>query len=131
MIIKKQVITVCTLAALVIGGIAAVDLPKGKYKNLKVLPKDISEQKLDSMMESYSKALGSSCSFCHAKIKDFPDSLDYASDDNIMKENAREMLRMTILINKTYFHFDKNEKPEYLKVVNCKTCHRGEPYPAD
>lgn len=131
MIIKKQVITVCTLAALVIGGIAAVDLPKGKYKNLKVLPKDISEQKLDSIMESYSKALGSSCSFCHAKIKDFPDSLDYASDDNTMKENAREMMRMTILINKTYFHFDKNEKPEYLKVVNCKTCHRGEPYPVE
>lgn len=131
MIIKKQVITVCALAALVIGGIAAVDFPKGKYKNLKVLPTDISEQKLDSIMKSYSKALGTSCSFCHADVKNFPDSLDYASDANTMKENAREMMRMTILINKTYFHFDKNEKPEYLKVVNCKTCHRGEPYPVD
>ena len=128
---KKQVFAVSALAALVMGGVAAVDPPEGKYKNLKILPKDISEQKLDSIMESYSKALGSSCSFCHAEVKNFPDSLDYASDANTMKENAREMMRMTILINKTYFHFDKNEKPEYLKVVNCKTCHRGEPYPED
>lgn len=129
MIINKKIITVCSLAALVTGSIAAVDISKGKYKNLKILPQDISEQKLDSIMEFYSKALGSSCSFCHAAIKNFPDSLDYASDENVMKQNAREMMQMTILINKTYFYFDKNEKPEYLKTVNCKTCHRGEPYP--
>lgn len=131
MFFKKQIIALSVLAALVIGGVAAVNPPGEKYKNLKILPKDISEQKLDSIMESYSKALGISCSFCHAEVKNFPDSLDYASDANTMKENAREMMRMTILINKTYFHFDKNEKPEYLKVVNCKTCHRGEPYPED
>ena len=131
MIIKRKIITLFTLIALVTGGVAAIESPKGKYKNLKILPKDISEQKLDSIMESYTKALGISCSFCHAEVKNFPDSLDYASDANTMKENAREMMRMTILINKTYFHFDKNEKPEYLKVVNCKTCHRGEPYPED
>lgn len=131
MFFKKQIIALSVLATLVIGGVAAVNPPGEKYKNLKILPKDISEQKLDSIMESYSKALGISCSFCHAEVKNFPDSLDYASDANTMKENAREMMRMTILINKTYFHFDKNEKPEYLKVVNCKTCHRGEPYPED
>ena len=129
--LNKKYITMLILVALVTGGIAAVGAPRGKYKNLKILPKDISEQKLDSIMESYSKALGVSCSFCHTEVKNFPDSLDYASDDNTMKENAREMMRMTILINKTYFHFDKNEKPEYLKVVNCKTCHRGEPLPEE
>lgn len=131
MLFNKKTITILILTALVTGGIAAVDGPQGKYKNLKILPTDISEQKMDSIMDSYSKALGVSCSFCHAEIKNFPDSLDYASDDNTMKENAREMMRMTILINKTYFHFDKNEKPEYLKVVNCKTCHRGEPFPEE
>lgn len=127
----KQVLTILVLAALVIGGIAAVEAPAGKYKNLKILPQDITEQKMDSIMESYTKALGVSCSFCHAEVKNFPDSLDYASDDNSMKENAREMMRMTILINKTYFHFDKEQKPEYLKVVNCKTCHRGQPMPEE
>lgn len=131
MLLNKKTITILILTTLVTGGIAAVGSPQGKYKNLKILPKDISEQKMDSIMESYSKALGVSCSFCHTEVKNFPDSLDYASDDNTMKENAREMMRMTILINKTYFHFDKNEKPEYLKVVNCKTCHRGEPLPEE
>ncbi|MGZ5218752.1 MAG: c-type cytochrome [Chitinophagaceae bacterium] len=129
MFIKKQIITITALTFLVIAGVASVDAPGGEHKNLKVLPQDISKQKLDSIMESYTKALGIGCSFCHTEVKNFPDSIDYVSDINPMKENAREMMRMTILINKTYFHFDKNEKPEYLKVVNCKTCHRGEPYP--
>jgi hypothetical protein len=131
MIIKKKFIAVSVLTILVVAGIAAINKPSGKHKNLKILPNDISEQKLDSIMQSYSKALGVSCRFCHTAMKGFTDSLDYASDEHEMKENAREMMRMTILINKTYFYFDKNEKPEYLKVVNCKTCHRGEPYPID
>ena len=131
MIINKKLITALTLTILVIAGIAAVKNPGQKHKNLKILPQDISEQKLDSIMESYSKALGVSCSFCHTEVKGFTDSLDYVADDNPMKENAREMMRMTIYINKTHFYFDKNERPEYLKVVNCKTCHRGEPFPED
>ncbi|MEI9944274.1 MAG: photosynthetic reaction center cytochrome c subunit family protein [Chitinophagaceae bacterium] len=46
-----------------------------------------------------------------------------------MKEDARDMMRMTIGINKDYFYYNKNIIPEYLNVVNCMTCHRGEPYP--
>ena len=131
MIINKKILTALTLTLMVVAGVAAVSRPGAKHKNLKILPQDISEQKLDSIMESYAKALGVTCKFCHTEIKDFPDSLDYVVDDNPMKENAREMMRMTIDINKTHFYFDKNERPEYLKVVNCKTCHRGEPYPED
>ena len=131
MIIKKKFITLSVLTALVVAGIAAVNKPNGKHKNLKILPNDISEQKLDSIMESYSKALGVSCSFCHSPVQGFADSLDYASDKHEMKENARKMMRMTIEINKTHFYFDTTQRPEYLKVVHCKTCHRGEPYPID
>lgn len=131
MIIKKQFITVLLLTALVTAGVAAVTLPKPKHKNLKILPQDISEPMLDSIMESYNKALGVNCEFCHVPVKNFPDSLDFASDDEPMKENARKMMRMTIHLNKTYFNFDSTIRPEYLKVVNCKTCHRGEPFPAD
>ncbi|MEP7373787.1 MAG: c-type cytochrome [Chitinophagaceae bacterium] len=131
MIIKKKFITFFTLTVLVLAGIAAVKKPNAKHKNLKILPNDISEQKLDSIMESYSKALGVSCSFCHTAVQGLPDSLDYASDTNEMKENARKMMRMTIEINKTHFYFDTTQRPEYLKVVTCKTCHRGEPFPAD
>lgn len=127
---RKQLLTVVALTILVASGIAAVSY-SGPHKNLKVLPQDISAQQLDSIMNSYTRALGVSCDFCHIQVKDFPDSLDYASDDDPMKENARKMMRMTIHLNKTYFYFDSTIKPEYLKVVTCKTCHRGEAFPAE
>ena len=106
-------------------------LPYHERENLKVLPKDISDTKLDSIMQSYTVALGVQCSFCHVQAKNtvVKDSLDYTSDADPMKENARGMMRMVIDINKTYFYFDKDTKPEYLNVVHCKTCHNGEPIP--
>src|SRR5688572_21231568 len=93
---KKKLIALLVLASFVIFGVAAGKPPAGEFKNLKVLPKDISEQKLDSIMESYNKALGIGCGFCHSPAKINPDSLDYAVDENPMKENARKMMRMTI-----------------------------------
>ncbi|PZR27271.1 MAG: c-type cytochrome [Citrobacter freundii] len=126
---SKKLITILVLTAFVVLGIAAAKPPEGTHKNLQVLPKDISDQKLDSMMDSYNKALGIGCGFCHSPAKNNADSLDFAIDENPMKENARKMMRMTIDINKNNFYFDKSIRPEYLNVVNCKTCHRGEAYP--
>jgi hypothetical protein len=80
-------------------------------------------------MNAYNRALGVNCKFCHIPLKAIPDSLDYASDAEPMKEQARRMMRMNIYINQTYFNFDKNERPEYLKTVTCYTCHRGDPFP--
>lgn len=131
MLPAKQLITITILAALTIAGIAATHVPYAKHKNLQILPQDISDQQLDSIMVSYNQALGVDCAFCHTSVAGFPDSLDYASDKNRMKENAREMLRMTIHINKTWFYFDKSQRPEYLNVVHCMTCHRGVAYPAE
>ncbi len=101
----------------------------GKHKNLQILPQDISDQKLDSIMESYNVALGVNCKFCHVPYKNFPDSLDFASDAEPMKEEARKMMRLTIYINKTWFYYDSSKRPEYLNVVHCNTCHRGEAFP--
>ena len=131
MLIKNKIITTLTLAALVSGGVAAVNSPKNKDRNLKVLPKDISDAKLDSIMQTYNIALGVQCAFCHVPVKNIKDSLDYASDAEPMKEEARKMMRMTIYINKTNFHFDKKVQPEYLHTVTCKTCHQGEPFPPE
>ena len=125
------------IAAFVGLGSTAIKEPrKSGFKNLKVLPQDISEQKLDSIMHSYNIALNVDCKFCHAAPKAnnlFPfnkaDSIDFASDAEPMKESARDMIRMNVYINKTYFYFDKNEKPEYLHTITCITCHKGEPYP--
>jgi len=134
MIQSKQFITMVVLSALVIGGVAAVQAPAMKERNLKVLPKDISDEKLDSIMKSYNKALGVSCSFCHSKpIMWMPgqDSLDYAADKEPMKEEARKMMRMTIKINSDNFWFNKADQPEYLHTVTCITCHRGEAFPPE
>lgn len=120
-----------SLVGLVSAGVAAVNTPINKQRNLKVLPKDISDVKLDSIMQTYNIALGVTCNFCHVPVKNIADSLDYASDAEPMKENARDMMRMTIHINKTNFYFNKEEKPEYLHTVTCKTCHRGEPIPPE
>jgi hypothetical protein len=126
---NKWIVTLCFLAFVSLG-VAAVKGPQ--ERNLKVLPKDISDQKLDSIMQSYNKALGVKCEFCHVKSKVYPGTdIDYRSDAEPMKENAREMMRMTIEINKNHFYFNKDIQPEYLNTITCKTCHRGEPFPPE
>ncbi len=126
---NKIFIVVAAISAFIASGMA---LPFHTERNLKVLPKDISDAKLDSIMQAYTVALGVTCNFCHVKIKNTADSLlDYVSDAEPMKENARGMMRMVIDVNKTYFYFDKDIRPEYLNLVHCKTCHRGQPIPQD
>jgi Photosynthetic reaction centre cytochrome C subunit len=131
MIQFRQFITFTGIILFVVLGIAATHLSQDKSRNLKVLPKDISDEKLDSIMNSYNKALGVKCNFCHNTIKNIPDSFDYAADENPMKEEGRKMIRLNIQVNKDYFYFDSLQRPEYLKVVTCITCHRGDPMPAD
>jgi hypothetical protein len=131
---KRKIIVMAALAAFVILGIAAMKAPYQKPRNLKILPKDISDAKLDSIMQTYNIALGVKCNFCHLPAKGIDiakDSLDYAADGEPMKEDARKMMRMTIDINKNNFYYNKDIRPEYLNTVTCKTCHRGEPYPED
>lgn len=102
---------------------AANPLPR---RNLHVLPKDISDAKLDSIMDRFNKSLGVSCNFCHIKRTDYPDSLNYASDKDPMKTTARKMMRMTIEINRKNFRTDPKKRPHELNEVTCYTCHRGE-----
>lgn len=136
MVHKKKIVALAVLVAFVLLG-AATSLPPNKGRNLQVLPKDISDRMLDSIMQTYNKALGVTCDFCHIKARPlfFTDTakagaLDFAAD-NGMKENARRMMRLTIDINKTYFYWDTATRPEYLKVITCKTCHQGHPFPVE
>lgn len=100
--------------------------PQSKWKNLKVLPQDISKDSLMALMEGYSNALNVDCNYCHAPKKDNPTKLDFASDDKIEKEIARGMIQMTNDLNAKYFqpHFP-DPKPNQVHVVNCVMCHRG------
>lgn len=95
--------------------------------NLKVLPKNISADELDQVMEGFSLALGVECNFCHAPKANGEKGLDFASDENHHKDIARSMLRMTNKINKKYFkRLDKEGK---LKQIGCATCHNGAKHP--
>ena len=96
------------------------------WKNLKVLPQDISKDSLDFLMDGYSNALSVNCDHCHAVSKDNPGRLDFASDEKIEKDITRGMINMTNEINANYFlpHFP-DPKPEQVFVVGCVMCHRG------
>jgi hypothetical protein len=126
---KRKLIVTILLLSLVVAGMAAINNPRSHHRNLKVLPNDISDEKLDSIMKTYSVALGVECKFCHRPYINFPDSLDFASDLEPMKENARDMMKMVIDINSRYFYFDSTQRPEYLNVITCKNCHQGHPLP--
>ena len=126
---KNKFLVVALLLAFVTMSVAATKGRIGNHRNLKVLPQDITDQQLDSIMQTYNVALGVTCRFCHVPVKGLPDSLDYAVDKEPMKEEARKMMRMTIELNKKWFYYDSTQRPEYLKVVRCNTCHRGEAFP--
>lgn len=101
------------------------------FKNLKVLPKDISEADLNKIMfDEVQDGLGVSCSFCHVRNKD-GHTFDYAADDKPEKEIARKMMRMTIGINKKYFKVHPAALGDSLMVIQCATCHQGQPHPGD
>ncbi|HOZ84422.1 MAG TPA: c-type cytochrome [Niabella sp.] len=101
-----------------------------KNRNLKVLPADITNERLDSIMETYSKGLGVTCDFCHIlEVKGEDTAVNFASDANPAKEVARTMIRLTMDINKNYFNFDTTIHPAYLNKVGCFTCHKGDAYP--
>lgn len=103
-----------------------------KQRNLKVLPADISDEKLDSLMLTYNKGLGVTCDFCHVQeVKSGDTTLNFASDDNPVKEEARRMIRLTIDINQKYFNYNSKIHPAYLTRISCNTCHKGNAYPEE
>lgn len=124
---KKAVYFVASIGLLLLATSASIGNEE-KFKNLKILPKDISEKKLDSIMHSYNDALKVTCDFCHIKTKESGNELDFAADGS-MKETGRKMIQLMIDINTKYFYYDSTIKPQYLNGVSCNTCHRGNPFP--
>jgi hypothetical protein len=100
-----------------------------KYKNLKVLPKNISKVELDKVMDDFKIALGVKCGHCHAPSKDNPRKMDFASDEKQEKITAREMMKMTVKINKKYFGKNIHEG-KLINSISCVTCHNGKTEPS-
>ena len=101
---------------------AAAQFPD-KFTNLKVLPKDISRQELQSTMRGFAFALNVRCEHCHVEKaggKKF--EMDFAADDKEAKKTARVMLEMVAAINRDYI--SKVTKTPPIQ-VQCVTCHHG------
>jgi len=102
-----------------------------KAVNLKVLPKNISEDELHNIMRGFSKSLGVRCNYCHV-AQEVPGQqhpkFDFASDDKPEKNTARDMMRMVEAINADYI--DKMHRSgRAWEQVSCVTCHNGKTTP--
>ena len=92
--------------------------PEGKtagevYKNVTEL-KDIPADQLGPAMQFIATSLGVQCDTCHVAGK-------MEADDKRAKKTAREMIAMTMAINKNAFRGQTQ--------VTCYTCHRGSERP--
>ena len=125
---NKKIVAVASLALFVVIGIAASRPPEEKFKNLKVLPKNISDQTIEKVMEEFAKSLGVDCKFCHVQIDST--NWDMASDQKPEKSVARKMIKMANKINKDFFKAEtKYGQEDVVLEIRCVTCHRGEPHP--
>ena len=82
-----------------------------KFKNIKVL-NDMPAEQMGKVMNLMSASLGVNCKFCHTS-----GSSDFEKDDNEHKAIAREMIKMTLALNKNHFA-GRTE-------ITCQTCHNG------
>ena len=118
------------------------------FKNLQILPKDISKDDLDSVMHHFTASLNVKCNFCHVR-NEAEKKMDFASDDKPEKLIARKMMLMSIDINTKYFKdieeemnkegdhpasdnqikIDGDSVKNMLSYVTCYTCHRGDEHP--
>ncbi len=128
---KNLIFTLLIAAVAALGATADYQQPAPPQpKNLKVLPKNISHEELDHVMDEWKGALGVKCNFCHAASADNPRKLNFASDAKPEKQMARQMYTMTGKINKKFFHAKKGEDGMMaMAAVNCNTCHHGEAHP--
>jgi hypothetical protein len=112
---------------------AATSIKKDKtdFRNLKVLPKNISSKELQGIMvDDFQDGLGVTCGFCHANAKNGR-GLDFESDEKPEKEIARAMMRMTMGINRKYFKQKHVSLGGETLIVTCNTCHKGVAFPGN
>ncbi|HEU4470888.1 MAG TPA: c-type cytochrome [Flavisolibacter sp.] len=99
------------------------------YRNLQVLPKNISKAQLDSVMRHFTSSLNVKCGFCHVR-NDSTKAWDHASDGNKHKLIARDMMVMTNRINDEYFNYTGAVRDINTNLmVTCYTCHNGSKEP--
>jgi len=92
------------------------------FKNIKIF-KGIPAGRLVNIMNmGFGRSLGVSCGFCHVPGK-------WDLDDKEEKNTARLMFAMVQTINRDYISKVPVDSGAPRPVVNCFTCHRGNPRP--
>ncbi|GAB3926453.1 c-type cytochrome [Mucilaginibacter myungsuensis] len=123
MINKKLFITMGLSSLIVFGALASMPPEPEKAKNLKVLPKNLTHDQIETIMRKWTRALGVRCNFCHERGNN-------AADTKKEKEMAREMFKMTAKINSKYFEGKKDSLGMMSESgIACITCHRGSAHP--
>ena len=87
---------------------------RAEQKNVQLLT-NMSDVQLRRAMNMMRASLGVHCDYCH--VVDDKNGWQFDKDDKKEKRTAREMIAMTIKINKEQF----NGRAE----ISCFTCHRG------
>jgi hypothetical protein len=92
---------------------------EGREKNVKLLG-DMPVSQFIPVMNYFASSLGRRCNFCHVNTNG---QWNYASDDKPEKNTAREMIKMVLETNKTFFKGNTE--------VSCFLCHRGRNNPVN
>lgn len=130
--VPKKISVIVGLVLFTAFGIGATSPPEEDepYKNLKVLSNRTTEDEMERIMYRFNRDLGVTCLHCHVPGKDTTElRMDFASDEKKEKMVAREMMRMTMKLNKKYFNTTIDKKITVQPMIWCKTCHRGFPRP--
>jgi len=106
--------------------VAAQKVSHAKPKNIKVLPKDISGDDIDKLMHRYEQDLGVPCAYCHEENPQTK-QIDFASDENPIKQTARMMISMTSDLNTKYLTQLGDRR--YAEPLTCGNCHQGQVEP--
>ena len=114
----KPLIRFCMIFPIII----SLGIMQEKPKNLQVLDFE-SVRDLKKHMKTIQKNLGVKCTFCH--------DINDKSIDTEHKIIAREMMKMQIDLNKSFFAQigDSLLKHENTLQISCWTCHRGSKKP--
>ena len=134
--IAVAVLTACTATNQSPHRQAAV---KSNFKNVQVLPRDLSREQLIAIMRTFTRGLGVRCNHCHVVTATTPkEELDFASDAKEEKRVARVMIQMTQQINGAWMERVEQAEGHAATAspaawadqrVSCWTCHRGKAEP--
>ena len=125
----KRILTVCACFIALVLMSFAITNAEPRYKNLKILPKNIDKKQMDSVMHHFTASLGVKCNYCHQYNAE-QKAMDFASDANEHKAAAREMMKMTAKLNKKYFDVKDSKSLTAKLEITCFSCHNGKAHPA-